>query len=142
MLRFRVFRKIVLVVKNPHAICIEAYELEPNWPMIHRVIPPSLNDVSQIFPIENILKSASFPAESSHQNDACFFGTTSEVPKISKVESPLTIFEVVATQISVIFTPENWGFMIQFDERAYFSDGLKLNHQLLFFGGGFGPEDL
>ena len=28
------------------------------------------------------------------------------------------------------FTPSTTGFMIQFDERAYFSDGLVKNHQL------------
>ena len=27
--------------------------------------------------------------------------------------------------------PENSGFMIQFDDCAYFSDGLVKNHQLL-----------
>ena len=30
-----------------------------------------------------------------------------------------------------IFIPENWGFMIQFDDCAYFSDGLVKNHQVI-----------
>ena len=115
--------------------------------MIYRVvIPPSLHDVCQIFPIKKYLGNPpAVPVESSHQNDACvFFGTTSEVPQNSPWLNPLNHFRS-GWQLKYLVKcspPENWGFMIQFDERASFLRwGWNSTTNYLFLGGGFGPED-
>ena len=60
---------------------------------------------------------------------------------------PLTIFEVVATQIfgEMCSPPENWGFMIQFDERASFLKGVETQPPTTFVLGGhrtWGPCEL
>ena len=39
------------------------------------------------------------------------------------------INELVVSSVFFLFTPKPWGFMIQFDERAYVSNGLVKNQQ-------------
>ena len=40
------------------------------------------------------------------------------------------VFWLVVSNLIFYFHPKPWGFMIQFDVRIFFSDGLLKNHQL------------